>query len=260
MTDTLVDPATSGPGHDHYEVQGHPVDVPLHVDHARTGMAVHTCDTDALIDWLPAALAPVELRPGRSILLLMAVRYVDNPLGDYAEGVVASVVREYGTGGAFASLRDVAAGRYGIFVHHMPVSQAFTREAGERVWGFPKTLDTVEIVAHDRRVGLRWAAQADAQQGGQEQEVLRLSLPRGGQMPVPPQAGTAYTLHDDTVWRTRLTMHGHGARIGPGGARLRLGTHPVADRLRALDLSRRALATSWVEHATMDFESAEALP
>ena len=252
MSDTLVDPATIGPGHATYEVQGRPVRLPVHVAHARTGMAVHTCDTTTLIDWLPAALAPVELRPGRSILLLMAVRYVENPLGDYAEGVIASVVREYGTGGAFASLRDVLAGQYGIFVHHMPVSQAFTREAGERVWGFPKTHDTVEIVGTDRRAGLRWA-DADGQ-------VLQLTVPRGGRLPVPPQTGTAYAFHDDTVWRTRLTMHGHGAWIQPGGSRLRLGAHPVADRLRAADLSGRALATAWIDHATMDFEVAEALP
>ena len=252
MTDALVDPATIGPGHATYEVQGHQLRLPVHVAHARTGLAVHTCDTNALIDWLPDALAPVELRPGRSILLLMAVRYVENPLGDYTEGVIASVVREYGTGGAFASLRDLLAGHYGIFVHHMPVSQPFTREAGERAWGFPKTLDTVEIVATDQRAGLRWA--------DEDGQILQLTVPRGGRLPVPPQAGTAYTVHDDTVWRTRLTMHGHGARIQPGGSRVRLGTHPIADRLRTLDLSDRALATAWIEHATMDFEPAQALP
>ena len=258
MTDALVDPATIGPGHATYEVQGHPVRLPVHVEHARTGMAVHTCATAALIDWLPAALAPVELWPGRSMLLLMAVNYVENPLGAYDEGVVASVVREYGTGGAYASLRDVLAGQYGIFVHHMPVSQSFTREAGERVWGFPKTLDTVEIIGTERRAGLRWADEGGP--NAPAREILRLTVPRGGRLPVPPQAGTAYTLHDDTVWRTRLTMHGYGARIQPGGSQLRLGTHPIADRLRAADLSSRTLATAWIEHATMDFEAAEALP
>lgn len=260
MTDALVDPATIGPGHATYEVQGRPVRLPVHVGHARTGVAVHTCDTGALIDWLPDALAPVELRPGRSILLLMAVRYVENPLGDYNEGVIASVVREYGTGGAFASLRDVLAGTYGIFVHHMPVSRAFTREAGERVWGFPKTLDSVEIVATDRRAGLRWSTDAGVERGSEPREVLQLTVPRGGRLPVPPQAGTAYTCHDDTVWRTRLTMHGHGARMQLGGSRLQLGTHPIAGRLRAAEISGRALATAWVEHATMDFEPAQALP
>lgn len=249
MTDG--DPATHGPGHHEYEVRGQSLRVPMHVPHARAGMAVHACDTEALRGWLPDVLAPVELRPGRSLLLLMAVRYVDNPLGDYTEGVVASVVRESDEGGALASLRDVLAGRYGIFVHHMPVSQAFTREAGERIWGFPKTHDTVEIATRGHRVGLRW--------GDETGEVLRLALPRGGRLPLPARDGATYTEHDGTVWRTRLIMHGHGARVGLGGARLQLGTHAIADRLRALDLSSGALATGWVEHATMDVEAAEPL-
>lgn len=249
--DAGADPATAGPGHDRYEIQGREVRLPCHIGHARAGLALYGADADAVAGDLPSGLSPVVTRPGRTVVALLAVQYVENPLGDYDEGVVASVVRASTDPTATASLRDVLGGRFGIFVHHMPVSQAFTREAGERVWGFPKTVDTLDLRLADRRGGLRWATEAG--------EVFELTVPRGGRLPAPPQAATAYTHHDGIVWRTRLTMHGRGLRVGPGRARLRLGTHPIADQLRRWSLARRALATAWVEQASMDFGPAEPL-
>ncbi len=245
------DPATAGPGHDHYEIQGEQVRLPCHVEHARAGLALMAADADAVAADLPPGLVPVQTRPGRTIVALMGVQYVDNPLGDYDEGVVASVVRPGHDDDALASLQDVLRGRHGVFVHHMPVSQSFTREAGERIWGFPKTVDTLDWRMSDRRAGLRWATD--------EGEVVELTVPRGGRLPVPSQTSHAFTLHDGVVWRTRLTMHGRGLRVGLGGGRVRLGTHPIADRLRGWGLGSRSVASAWIEHATMDFGPAEPL-
>lgn len=249
--DVHHDPATAGPGHDRYEVQGREVRLPCHVGHARAGMALYSAHADAVAAALPSGLAPVLLRPGRTVVALLAVQYVENPLGDYDEGVVASVVRPAADTDMTGSLRDLLAGRQGIFVHHMPVSQSFTREAGERIWGFPKTVDDLDLRIRDRRAGLRWSTD--------EGEVFELTLPRGGRLPSPPQASRAYTLHDGVVWRTRLRMHGQGLRFGAGGARLRLGAHPIAGQLRRWGVGGRALASAWVERATMDFERAEPL-
>lgn len=243
-----TDPDTAGPGHDLYRIQGRELTVPVHIPHARAGTALYSARADAVAAELPSGLSPVEIRPGRTVVAIAAVQYVDNPLGHYDEGVVASVVRPSTEPGAAASLRDVVAGRYGIFVHHMPVSQAFTREAGDRIWGLPKTLDTLDLRHTARRAGLRWSNDAG--------EMLRLTVPRGGRLPVPPRTTTIYTVRDGVVWRTRASVHGTGLRIAPLGAALRLGTHPVAERLRRFDLGGGAIATCWVEHATMDLQRA----
>jgi hypothetical protein len=250
------------PGHDRYSIQGREVTLPLHVGHARAGIAAYSADAIAVESALPTGLAPLEVLPGRALVLFQLVEYLDNPLGDYAEGVVASVVRSLddATGpvvegplanvaGPIESLRAVLGGHHGIFVHHMPVDQSFTLEAGRTIWGFPKTLDTLDLRMSDARAGLRWSTPAG--------EILELTLPRGGSITVPAGPGTAYTHAAGRTWRTRLTFRGTGARFGPGGARLRLGTHPIADQLRAFGLSRRALFTAWVEHAAMDFEAAD---
>lgn len=259
---TASDVLDAIPGRDRYEIQGREVTLPLHVGHARAGIAAYGADAIAVESFLPPGLAPLEIRPGRALVLLQMVQYIDNPLGDYAEGVVASVVRsrDHATGpevdgplaglaGSIESLRAVLGGHHGVFVHHMPVDQAFTREAGEVIWGFPKTLDTLDLRLSDARAGLRWSTPTG--------EILELTIPRGGSVTVPEGPGTAYTHAAGQTWRTQLTFRGTGARLGPGGARLRLGTHPIADQLRALGLSRRALFTAWVEHAVMDFEAAE---
>lgn len=250
-TAASIDPATAGPGHDRYEIQGRTVTLPCHVAHARAALGLFTADATEVARDLPSGLSPVLTRPGRTMVALMAVRYVDNPLGDYDEGVVASVVRPSTDPSPTASLRDVLAGRYGIFVHHMPVSQAFTREAGERIWGFPKTVDHLDLRLSDRRAGLRWATP--------EGEVFELVTARGGRLPAPPQSSVAHTLHDGVVWRTPLRMRGSGLGVRPGGARVRLGTHPIADDLRRWGVGPRGVASAWVEHATMDFEAATPL-
>ena len=250
---TDPDPATAGPGHTRYEVQGREVRLPVHIAHARAGLALMTAHADAVAADLPAGLAPVLLRPGRTVVALMAVQYVDNPLGDYDEGVVASIVRPAGSGDRdlVSSLRDLLRGRQGLFVHHMPVSQAFTREAGERIWGFPKTVDELDVRIARRRAGLRWTRD--------DGEVVELVVPRGGHLALPGQTACTYTLHDGVVWRTRLQLRGRGLRVGPGGARVRLGHHPIAERVRQWGVGGRALASAWVEHATMDFAAAEPL-
>ena len=43
-----------------------------------------------------------------------------------------------------------AAGRKGIgvYVHHLPVNQKFTLEAGRTIWGYPKFMADIDIVEH----------------------------------------------------------------------------------------------------------------
>lgn len=234
-----------------YEVAGRRVRLPLTVGRCRCGLAAFTADAGALTERLPAGLVPFAWRPGRGVVMLSLVDYRDNPLGDYDELVVATAVRRDRPGpgrpgrGALSRLRSLLSGPDGVFVHHMPVDQAFTREAGETIWGYPKTHDRLRIVTTAGRAGARWW------QDGRL--VLELGVPRGGRLPVPPGRGATFSLKDGRLHRTRLTARGRGARLGPGGASLTLGDHPVADGLRALKLSAGAVATAWAERVRMRF-------
>jgi hypothetical protein len=61
----------------------------------------------------------------------------------------------------------------------------------------------------------------------------------------------------ETPWILNGTTH---TRTRLGGAELQLGSHPIADELRGLRLSRRALMTSSVGHLEMTFGDAQRVP
>lgn len=237
-----------------YRVQDTAVAVPMTVERAVAGLTVVAGDAGAVAAALPDDLAPVRLPTGRAVLLLMAVDYVDNPLGDYDEVVVGLLARPRGAGdGAAADLGSVLRGRYGAWIEHMAVSQAFTREAGEAIWGYPKTLDQLDFDHDGRRARCSWARDG--------RSILTVEQPTSGLLPVaPPLPATTYTRVGDTVMTTRLTARGRGVGIAARGGSVELGDHPVADQLRAFGLDRRPLASTWLSRVRMEFSTARPLP
>ena len=234
-------------------VDGTVVELPVHIPEAVAGAGIFTARADRLAADLPDGLQPVRLPTGQGLVAVMAVEYVENPLGDYDEMVVGTVATPTGDGGVLGSLRDLARGRVGLWVRHMPVSQAYTREAGETIWGYPKTLD--ELVIH-RAAGQpltgRWAADG--------RDVLTLTVTtRGVGLRTPSVPASTYTTKEGVVHRTVLSAAFSGFRAGPLGARLELGDHPIAEDLRALGVGRRAIVSARVDAAEMTFQAAQAL-
>jgi len=235
-------PATS------YEVQGRTVSLPLTIDRATSGVGVFTADAGRIAERLPPTLSPVRLPTGRALVVLMLVDYLDNPLGDYDEGVVGFAARPAGDGSRVSGVKALLRGRVGMWVEHMPVSQAFTREAGETDWGYPKTLDTLAITRRGRRASLTWDRDGS--------RILRLDVKTGGRRSAPAVRGATYTRKDGVVHRTPLVTRASGVRAGLGGARVELGPHPTGRALAELDLSERAIASAWIERASMTFDAA----
>lgn len=220
-----------------FTVMGRRLDLPLHIAEAAGGIGVFTADADRIAEQLPDGLVPVRLPGGRGLVVLMLVDYRDNPLGDYSEGVVGFAVRRAGRG-----RRALQAG---MWVQHMPVSQPFTREVGEVVWGYPKTVDDLSLTTGGGRAMLRWERDG--------RRILRLAVRTGGHLSIPRARGSTYTIKEGVVHRTRLTASASRARIGLRGARAETGDHPVGCAIEALGLSRRAVLSLWVEGVSMDF-------
>jgi hypothetical protein len=227
-----------------YEVQGRRIALPLDIAAATAGVTVVAADLDAVAARLPAGLVPVSWRPGRGLIVLLAVRYHDNPLGAYDEVVVATVARA-ATESPVATVGQLLRGRLGLFVHEMPVTQDFTCEAGRTIWAYPKRVDDLRWTPEPGRVAVAWQREGT--------EVLRLGVRRGGRLRTPWIRGTTYTQRDGAVLRTSLSLRARGVRFGAGGARLWLGAGPVADELRAMGLGARPLASAWMEHAQLRF-------
>jgi len=235
--------------------QGREVKLPCVVRDASSGQALFLVDARAVRDMLPgAAFEPVEVWPGRALLSLALIDYRENDLGDYNEVSIAFVVRERGAEAGLPWLgawADLLRGRMATCIHWLPVDQSFTRDAGEGIWGFPKTVERIDLDYGEARVSGRLEAAG--------RHVLTLSLPRGGSRRLPDREMLTYTYLHGVPHRTRFVSGAEGFGVRPGGARLVLGDHPYAERLRALGLPRRALMTTWMERMHGRFEAPEKL-
>lgn len=235
-----------------YSVMDTEVEVPMTVDRAVAGLTVLAGHAAAIDDALPDDLAPVRLPGGFGIVLLLAVDYVDNPLGDYDEIVVGLVARPLGMrGGPVRGLADVLRGRFGAWIQHMGVTQPFTREAGERIWGYPKTLDEIAFDHAGARATCDWRRDG--------QDILRVTQPMTGALPAPPLPTTTYTRIDDRTMRTQLRARARGVGVSITGVDVELGTHHVAEELAALGVDRRPVAAAWLSDVSMDFSTARPL-
>src|SRR5687768_18086902 len=125
-----------------YDIAGRTVTMPVEVRDASAGTAIYDVDVERARALLPpgGAFDVVESTPGRAQLVLAAIDYRDNDLGDYLElGVTLFVTpRDAGAGNG-------AEGEVGTFITRLPVNQAFTCEAGRRIWGFPKSVEDLTL-------------------------------------------------------------------------------------------------------------------
>lgn len=247
-----------------HEVLGTTVDMPVRIRNARCFVAGFTASADAVTAAIgPTRLTPLIVNPfsldprrfgqPRTVAMLVFVDYIDGDLGPYNEFGVCFLVNDPEQPGAspVASLASLIRGDARALIHHLPVDGEFTLAAGRGIWGFPKTMAEFDV-DHDspRKHG---AVRADGH------DIVDLTLAPG--IGVPDQSGgttlTAYSHLDGTTrrtpWRLEQTT---GVTTRVGGATLTLGSHPIADELRGLGLSRHALMTSSVAKLQMTFDDA----
>jgi hypothetical protein len=233
------------------EIQGRTVTLPLEVRDASTAHATYLVDAHSARGFLPGdELDVLELLPGRALLSVGAIDYRDNDLGDYGEVSIALFVRERRQPRGLPVLgpaRDVVRGDLATWIHRLPVTQSFSCEAGRRIWGFPKVVNDIEIRRESGRAVCDWSVEG--------RPVFRFSVPSNGARTVPDRELLTYTHIEGVPHVTAFRSGATGAGFRMGGAEIELGSHPIADELRALGLPKRALMSAWMEHMHGRFEA-----
>jgi hypothetical protein len=223
-----------------YEIAGQTVTMPVVVRDASAGTAMFDVDAAAAQALLPGDdFTVVESSPGRAQLALAVIDYRDNDLGDYHEVGVTLFVRP---AGAAAGERD------GTFITHLPVDQEFTCAAGRGIWGFPKTVERIDVTPGDGAIVTTLEMDGEL--------VLRLQLPRGGTDEMPVMEMVTYSYIDGVAHGTGFAQGGAGSQVLVGGedVEIELGHHPLADQLRSLGLpDAPVLMTTWTEHMRATF-------
>jgi hypothetical protein len=235
-------------------VQGRAVRLPVVVRDAEALSAMFPVRSSAVRALLPTPmLHPAEWLPGWAICVLAVIEYKDNDLGTYNEVGVNFLVT-YGADRPVPLVGLVTASRrgtLGAYVHRLPVTTTFSRDAGRDIWGFPKTV-----------AGITFADGGDRRSCRLEMDgahVLTLGGRRGGRRSFADLPQDAYAWRDGVLFKTPSRMSADGVGFRLGGATVLLGDHPMADELRGLGLPRRALGTTSFTRWRATFEGAQIL-
>lgn len=233
-----------------YTIAGTVLTMPVRVRKADVHTAMFSVPADAaqrLIDY--SGLQVCRFRPGRAVVTLMLARYTDGDLGRYNEFGTCVMVNPPGSNaGGLRALAGAAA-----FIHHLPVDQSFTLEAGRAIWGFPKIMADFTV----RDGGGHGAFGFSVSEGGSL--IASMDFSRG--LPIPslrsdPAVLKTYAFADGTTREVPWEMRNSRVRLRPGGARLRLGDHPYARELAALGLPKPPMVSGSVGNVEMTFGDA----
>ncbi len=224
-----------------YEIDGRKVTMPVEVRDASSGTVIFEISADAAAAVLPPPFAPVEVSPGRSHVAIVVVDYRDNDLGAYREVGIVFFVRPQGSDAD------------GTFIARLPVDQPFTCAAGRRIWGFPKTLERIDLDLTPDSMTCELFMDGE--------RVLRLTMPRGGSDDMGEVAMRSYTTLNGRPHVTPFSQQGRGTQLvlGDDGVLLELGSHPVSAELAGLGLPAPAVLSTWNEHMTARFGEPEPL-
>lgn len=241
-----------------HTIAGQTVTMPVKIRRATQHMAMFSVDADAaqrLIDY--SGLQVCRYRPGKAVAVLMLMHYVDGDLGQYLEYGTNVMVNPPGS--TATGLRSLQTA--GAFVHHLPVDQAFTLEAGRSIWGYPKVMAEFTIRGADDLAGVRGGHRFGFDVSIDGQFAVGMDFRQG--LPVPSvftaktQVHSTYSHLGGVTRETAGEMTLSGVRYRPGGVRVRLGTHPYARELASLGLPKRAMVSSSADNVEMTFSDAK---
>jgi hypothetical protein len=228
-------------------IAGTVLTMPVRIRRANQHMAMFSVDADAaqqLIDY--GGLRVCRYLPGRAMVILMLVHYTDGDLGQYYEFGTSVMVNPPGSNAGGPRALQSA----GAFIHHLPVDQAFTLEAGTKIWGYPKVMADF-TVREGRQFGFDCSVD--------RQLVIGMEFRPGLPIRLTPRTQTqrSYSHRDGVTRETSFEHTLDGVRSRIGGVRMWLGDHPYAKELAALGLPKRAIFSSSVDQAQMTFGDAQ---
>jgi hypothetical protein len=233
-----------------HTIAGTVITMPVQIRKANQHMAMFSVDADAaqhLIGY--SGLQVCRYLPGRAIVVLMLMHYIDGDLGQYYEFGTSVMVNPPGTApGSKASPRALQSA--GAFIHHLPVDQPFTLEAGTKIWGYPKVMADFTI-REGRSFGFDCVIDG--------QLVIGMDFRPGLPIRLTPrqQAQRSYSHRDGVTRETAFEHTLDGVRNRLGGVRVRLGDHPYAKELASLGLPKRAMLSSSADQVQMTFADAQ---
>ncbi|MBB5167935.1 hypothetical protein HNP02_007944 [Mycobacterium sp. AZCC_0083] len=232
-----------------HTIAGTVVTMPVKIRAATQHMAMFSVNADAaqrMIDY--SGLQVCRHRPNKAVVVLMLMHYVDGDLGQYYEYGTNVMVNPPGSNAA--GLRALQSA--GAFIHHLPVDQAFTLEAGRSIWGYPKVMADF-MIRDGHQFGFDVTIDGKFAVGMEFLPGLRVP----SSFTSKPQVHPTYSHLDGVTRETAGEMRLSGVRYRPGGVRVRLGEHAYGKELASLGFPKRAMLSSSADNVEMTFGDAK---
>lgn len=218
------------------EFRGWRIQAPSTIHRVDSFATMHLASYDAVRAALPTDdLYPVRWLDGRAVIGIVSLRYRDvtartddgrlvvSP--NYAEIDIEALVTQKQAPRVAPLLRGSPAG----FVLHLPVTNAVAAQAGRDLYGFPKFVADMDFV---EAAGQRSVTLAE---GGVE--ILRQCVRPRGRVSVTRAPAVSFTSFEGDLLEVRAPFVGYRQKMmGAGCGHLELGEHPVAARIRGLDV------------------------
>ncbi|MEO7198103.1 MAG: acetoacetate decarboxylase family protein [Solirubrobacterales bacterium] len=214
---------------------GTDVEMPLLTYRARTFAAFFTISAAKARALLPSnELRPVRITPRRALIMVQAMEYTDKNIEPYREFAFSIPVRRSShvdvPGLSFAKWLTGQGGA--SYITHLAVDTEQALLIGWEILGFPKFIAEIELFdSATERI-------AEAALGGES--IFTFAVAKTSHQKKRRRNFSIYSLSPpenkvfQIPYQSETTV---GTRLGASSARLHLGSHPVADELRDLDIS-----------------------
>lgn len=218
-------------------IQGQEITFPMVVDSMNSATMGFTVPIGPAQALLPGdAFEVLETAPGMAHFIVSLCDYVENPWGDYNEVNLGFLVSRVGD-----------PDENGAFIYRMPVDQAFTCEAGNKVMGFPKVVTRIDVEYTDERASFALWDDGEI--------ALEVSVPR---VAVTGDASRSeshsYSYLDGAPYSTPLAMDISTGVVSPDDVEITIGGGVIADELTSLGLPTAPDFCMWGEGLSASFQ------
>lgn len=198
--------------------------------------AAFTASTDKVRPFLPhPGMRPVELFPGRCLVVFMAFEYRRTDIDPYNEFCIAVGISFRKSQIPLATMATQLLRRsMSAYIWHLPVTTEIARVGGVDYYGYPKFLADIAFRREPGRI------RCDLAEG--RKKILSLS---GKALPTSKGRNleyTTYSIKDGALLRTRILVNPieFSQSMSRDAAKLEIGwEHPICSELKSIELSEK---------------------
>ena len=236
-----------------YPIEGRILRYPTEFRDGRSANGMFLVDSGVANGLIAASgFRVAEVLPGRALMNLACVHYLDTDCGSYLETAQAFFIERPGGGRRLpwiSTWSDFVRSRVASFTWALQVDTTLSQRCGIEMWGYPKTVERIE--AEESGGEIAFSMYMD------ERLVFRYTTRTEGEKTVEPMTAEVFSIYEGTPHVGYLEQSYRDMGVRFRGGRLELGDHAMSDELRALGLSTRPLMSTWAGHLAFRMSAPE---